>query len=88
MALHEGHFSGPNVDSLAESKVRNSISFVALTFHDHNRPNPTGDKDVKLSQLLLCQLQAFKNKDPNPVQQKALPIGLLKEISKRQMTKT
>ena len=86
MALREGRFSGQNVNPLAESTVRNSISFVASTFREHHRPNPTRDEDGELSRLLSRQFRAFKNEDPSPVQQKALPIGVLQEIAKRQTT--
>mmetsp|Transcript_30867 Transcript_30867/g.65030 ORF Transcript_30867/g.65030 Transcript_30867/m.65030 type:complete len:470 (+) Transcript_30867:3029-4438(+) len=88
MALREGRFSGSNVHSLAESTVRNSLSFVASTFREHDRPNPTRDEDGELSRLLSRQFRAFKNDDPNPIQQKALPIGVLSEIAKRQTTET
>ncbi|KAL7467245.1 hypothetical protein ACHAXS_007490, partial [Conticribra weissflogii] len=86
MALHSGRFLGPTHDSLAESTVRNTISFVASTFREQDRPNPTRDDDGKLSRLLSQQFQAFKNNDPNPAQQKALPIGVLCEIAKRKTT--
>ncbi|KAL7467246.1 hypothetical protein ACHAXS_007491 [Conticribra weissflogii] len=86
MALRSGRFSGPTHDSLAESTIRNTISFVASSFREQDRPNPTRDEDGELSRLLSQQFRAFKNNDPNPTQQKALPIGVLREIAKRKTT--
>ena len=71
MALHEGQLSGLNVNSLAESTVQNSISFVASTFWDHDRLNPM-DEDGVLSRLLLHLFRAFKNKDPKPSSTKCI----------------
>eukprot|EP00957_Ditylum_brightwellii_P018250 1374799-Ditylum_brightwellii.AAC.1 len=75
MALREGRFSRKSYDTLAEGTVRGDISYAAQTFQENDGPNPTKDNDGKLGQLLLRQYKAFKNKDPKPKQQKALPIG-------------
>lgn len=88
MALREGRFSGPAYDTLASSTIQNSIGFVAQTFRDNDRPNPTKDEDGQLGRLLSRQYRAYRNEDPNPVQQKALPICVLKEVAKNQCTET
>ena len=81
MALHQGEFSGPSYDTLAEGTVRSAISFVAQTFQENDHPNPTKDEGSELGRLLSRPFQALKKGDPNPVQQKALPIGVLREVA-------
>jgi len=81
MALREGRFSGQAHDSLAEGTVRNSISYVASSFRDSDRSNPTLDEDGNLGRLLSHQFRAFKNKDPPPKQQKLSPASSSKSCS-------
>ena len=88
MALREGRFSRQNVDSLAEGTIRNSISFLAQTFRENDRPNPTKDEDGELGRFLSRLFRAFRNNDPNPVQQKALPAVVLREVAKLQVTES
>ena len=82
MALRGGRFSGPAYDTLAEGTIRSAISYVASTFRENDRPNPTKDDDGELGRLLSRLFRAFRNEDPNPVQQKALPICVVKEVAK------
>jgi len=82
MALRRGRFSGPAYDTLAEGTIRNSVSFLASSFRENDRPNPTRDEDGELGRLLSRLFRGFKNEDPNPVQQKALPVCILIEIAK------
>ena len=77
MALHVGQLSGPAYGTLAEKTTRSTISYVAQTFRENGRPNPTKDKDGELGRLLSQQYRAFRNDDPNPVQQKSTPICVL-----------
>ena len=88
MALRQGRFSGPAYDTLVESTVRSTISFVSQKFREDDRPNPTKDEDGELGRLLSRLFRAFKNEDPNPKQQKALPIGVLRELAKLQVTES
>ena len=88
MALREGRFSRSAHDTLAESTIRNTISFVGTTFRQNGHPNPTLDEDRQLSMLLQRQFRAFRNKDPPPKQQAALPLAVLVERSKLQATET
>ena len=88
MALREGRFSGPSFKTLAEGTVRSAISFVAQTFRENDHSNPTKDEDGELGRLLSRLFRSFKKGDPNPVQQKALPIAVLREIAKLQTTET
>eukprot|EP00957_Ditylum_brightwellii_P093050 7084797-Ditylum_brightwellii.AAC.1 len=66
IALNKGRFSGETYDTLAESTVKGTISYVARTFQENDRPNPTKDEDGELGRLLLCQYRAFKNRDKKP----------------------
>lgn len=88
MAVRGARFSGPSYDTLAEGTVRGTISFVAQTFRELDRPNPTRDEDGELGRLLSRQFRAYKNEDPNPVQQKALPFCVLKELAKKSATES
>jgi hypothetical protein len=73
MALRQARFSGPAYDTLVESTVRSTISFMAQTFRECDRPNPTKDEDGELGRLLSRQYRSFRNKDPSPSQQKSSP---------------
>ena len=86
MALRTGRFSRDRQDPLAEGTVRNTISSVVQAFRTTGRKNPTRDNDNELSVLLSRQFRAFRNDDPKQKQQKALPIFVLAEIAKRQVT--
>ena len=88
MALRGGRFSGPRHDSLVESTVRGAISHVASSFRDHERPNPTRDEDGDLGRFLSRLYRGFRNNDPAPSPQKALPIGVLREMAKLQFTES
>ena len=73
MAMRNARFSGPAHDSLAEGTVRSSVSYVASTFRENDRPSPIKDEDGELGRLLSRQYRAYRNEDPNPVQQKCIP---------------
>lgn len=84
MVVRNGRFSGDLQHPLAESTVRNTISYVAQTSQDHSKQNPTKDEDGETSQLLQRLYQGLKNNDPNEKQQKVLPICVLRELAKRE----
>ena len=88
MALREGRFSKRHDGPLAEGTIRGAISYVASTFRDSDRPNPTKDDDGELGRLLSRLYRAFRNKDPAEKQQKALPATVLIEMSKLQATES
>jgi len=86
MALRQGRYSGKAHDTLASGTIKNTISDVSSTFRENGRPNPTKDDDLQLSFVLQRQFRAFKNKDPKEKQQKAIPVCVIAEIAKRQLT--
>lgn len=45
MALREGRYSRRAHDTLVEATIRNTVSYVAQTFREEGRPNPTRDDD-------------------------------------------
>ena len=59
---------------------------MASSFRDNDCSNPTLDEDGNLGRLLSHQFRAFKNKDPAPKQQKALPSIALKELFNKNAT--
>lgn len=86
MALREGRFSAQHHEILAETTIRGTISYVASTFRDNDRPNPTRDEDGELGRLLSRLFRAFRKKDPAEKHQKALPAVVLVEINKLQIS--
>jgi hypothetical protein len=56
-------------DKLAEGTIRGTIS----NFRNNGRLNPTKVDDGQLSFILSRLFRAFRNEDPNEVQQKAVP---------------
>ncbi len=71
---------------LVEGTVRGAVSHVVQTFWAAGRQNPTKDDNRELSILLSRQYQSYKNKDPQQVQQKALPFIVLDKLVKCQVT--
>ena len=88
MAMRGGRFSGPAYDTLAEGTTRGAVSYVASTFRENHQSNPTRDKDNKLGRLLLQQYRAYRNEDPNPVQQKCVPVCVIRELTKNKLSET
>ena len=88
MTLRKGRFSPRHNGELVESTVRGAISYVASTFRENDRPNPTKDDDGELGRLLSRQYRAFKNSDPNEKQQPAVPLSVIAEVFKRKATET
>ena len=88
MAMREGRFSRPSDGTLAEGTVKSAVSNVSLSFRDNGRSNPTKDDDGDLGRVLSRLFRAFRNKDPNPKQQKALPAQVLIMMYKRKETET
>ena len=88
MSVREGRFSGPSYDTLTKDTVRGAISFVSQTFRENDSPNPTKDKDGELGRFLSRKYRAFKNSDPNPAQQKAIPICVIAKVFKKKATET
>ncbi|KAL7470542.1 hypothetical protein ACHAXS_012730 [Conticribra weissflogii] len=86
MAVRNGRFSETFQHPLAESTVRNTISHVAQTFRDHGERNPTKDEDGETGRLLQRLYRGLQNNDPNGKQQKALPVCVLRELAKRDLT--
>ena len=77
MAMREGRFSKQHDGPLAEGTVRSAISNVSTSFRENGRVNPTRKEDGELGRVLTRLFRAFRNKDPNPKQQKALPAQVL-----------
>ena len=88
MALREGKFSVPSHGTLVESTIRGAISYVSQTFRENDRPNPRKDKYRELGRVLSRQYRAYKNSNPNPKQQKAIPIFAIAEVIKNKSTET
>ena len=66
--------------------IHSTLSYLVQTFRDNDRPNPTRNKDGQLERILSRIYRAWKNEDPPAKQQKALPIYVLREIAKMDLT--
>ena len=88
MAMRGARFSGPSYDTLAEGTVRGAVSYVASSFRENDRPNPTKDEYGELGRLLSRQYRAYRNEDPNPVQQKALLVYVFRDLIKNKHSET
>jgi len=84
--MRQARFSGPSHKTLAEATVRNAVSYVAATFRDNDRGNPTLDEDGELARLLSRQYRAYRNTDPPVKQQKAIPVCVIKELTRMTTT--
>jgi hypothetical protein len=86
MAKCRVRLSGPAYDTLAEGKIRSAVLYVALSFRENNQKTSAEDEDSKLRQLLSQQCRAFRNKNPNPVQYKCVPVCVIREIAKNKLS--
>ena len=80
VAIREGRFSRRNDDPLAQKSVANTLNFVAATFREHGREDPKKDVDNNVARLLRRQLRSYKKDDPKKVEQKALPLCVIRLI--------
>jgi hypothetical protein len=85
-AIKEGWFSSNAFKNLAAGPVGNTISSICFTFREHERPNPSKDKDLQSCFLLQQQYKSYVNDDPKQKQQKAIPICVIAKIAKRKNT--
>ena len=81
--MRVGRFPGPAYDTLVEGTIRITMLYVAQIFQEKDSRNPTKDEDGDLGRLLLRQYRALRNNDPNPVQQKAIHVCILTEVTKK-----
>ena len=88
MVLPEERFSGPYHGTLVEITIRGAISYVSQTLRENDRPNPTKDENGELGRGLLRHYRAYKNRDPNPKQQKSIPVCVVAEVFKKKATET
>ncbi len=80
MALCQGQFSRAADAPLAHSTVGDTLNLVAATFRDNGRDDPKQEAENKIARLLRRQLRLYSKDDPKELQQKALPICVLRLI--------
>ena len=80
MALCQGQFSRAADAPLAHSTVKDTLNLVAAAFRDNRRDNPEQDAENNVARLLRRQLRLYSKDDPKELQQKALPICVLRLI--------
>ena len=88
MTMREGRFSRQSHGPLADSTIRGTISYIFSSFRDNDRRNPTKYEVGDLGTVLSRLFRVFRNKDPNPKQQKALSAQVLIMTHKRKQTAT
>ena len=85
-AIRSAEFSKSTIHRLGEDSVRNAVDHVAQTFRDRQYPDPRLDPDGKPSRLLSTQYKGYRNEDPHPKQQKALPASILLKLYRHKST--
>ena len=80
VAVHQGRFSRPRDAPLAESTVSDTVNHVAAIFRENGHDDPKRDAERNVARLLRRQLRSYKKDDPKEVQQKALPVCVLRLI--------
>ena len=80
MAVRQGRFSRPRDAPLAESTVSDTLNHVAAVFRENGHDDPKRDAERNVARLLRRQLRSYKKDDPKEVQQKALPVCVLRLI--------
>lgn len=60
VALRDDRFLRPTHDSLDESTIRNTISFVTSTFREHDRRNPTKRQRWQAQLTFILPIPSFQ----------------------------
>ena len=84
--MREASFSHDSFDTLAEGTVRAAVDNVAQNFRANNRPDPRVDDGGRLHIILQQQYKGYKNMDKHQVQQKALPLIVLRKLFENKST--
>ena len=85
-SVQNSEYLGEAFDSLASSTVNSTVDYVASTFRDNQFPDLRLDDNGKSSRLLSKQYKGYKNKDKPPKQQKALPLCVIRQLTKNKAT--
>ncbi len=80
VTVRQGQFSRPRDAPLAESTVSDTLNHVAAVFRENRHDDPKRDAERNVARLLRRQLRLYKKDDPKEVQQKALPVCVLRLI--------
>jgi hypothetical protein len=80
VALHEGQFTQPHDAPLVEGAVAVSLHHVAAVFRGNGHSGLKQDGERNIAQLQWLQLILYKKDNPKEVQQKALPVCVLRFI--------
>ena len=80
MAVRQGQFSRQRDAPLAESTVSDTLNHVAVVFRENGHNDPKRDAERNVARLLRRQLRSYKKDHPKEVQQKALPVCVLRLI--------
>ena len=86
MAMREARFSRASHVQLVKGSITSTISHVSQTFREHVRSNPTLDDDGKTGFFLQWELRAFKKGDPAEKHEKAIPMSVISELAKHQIS--
>jgi hypothetical protein len=84
--MRKARFSGPSYDRLAHGSDASANSHVCQTFREHGQPNPSLDDDRKPGFLLQWELRSFKKANPAEKHQKAIPMSVISNMEKQQLS--
>jgi len=79
--MRDGRFSSSTRTTLGLKTVRGSINHVVATFMEHDRQNPTLNADGQIYWTSARQFRAYSKEDPKAIQEKALPICVIKLVA-------
>jgi hypothetical protein len=85
-AVRERRFTQIPGNALVGQTVKTAVDNVSQTFRDHNKSDPRQDRDGLTSRILQQQFKGYKNEDPNPKQEKALPLSILRYLANQAST--
>jgi hypothetical protein len=86
MALCQGQFSRAADAPLAHSTAGDTLNLVAAAFQDDGRDDPKQDVENNVALFLRHQLRSYSKDDPQELQQKALPVRILRLILASKLT--
>ena len=81
-ALRKASFFAAVFTNLSEGTVQATVDHVAQAFRHGQQTDPCLDNEGILSILLLQQYRGYRNLDANIKHQKALPLIVLRQLSK------
>ena len=85
-AMWDRRFSSSIGTSLGLKTVQGAVDHVVVTFRKHNQSNPKLNTDGHISWILARQFWKYARDDPKFIQEKALPLCIIKLVVLKKAT--